>query len=606
MKRLIHKSARESLQALLPNLDSYNCKCKKEEHWNLFRVLAFNPFIDRDTGAVRASAETIARATNNLSALRAGKFNAGAVLKHFINDIIPGIATLLVDDQGREWSTSTWVIREDDSRYKKEDGKTRRVLVNWPLEVKEIIQKEITKQYTDEKVYISNGNKRNDGKERGFTTIILDECQQEIEILNCKPAKEIADYLNNLPINSFTKLSDNFDKALEVADKLEGHVKQQQLLILSTIMEAPKPFVRPSEKTDRLFGHGANITNLKKEVRKALTKGWFEGDLKSAQLAIVATLWNIPEVLSFLETGKSFWSDVLSHLGVSEEAKGIVKDHTYGVIFGMSKERLVEEMNAGLKKFNIEKGGNLFLSHPIISALLKARGAYISKVLSEGYIVDAFHSKFEINKSNVLSLVARQAQSYEMALIHPVFELAKTTEDFSIVLYQFDGVSIKFHNKKRQGTWLELIELAVKKKACELGIFTSLDIVENKEVSKFDILNERRVQKDFELLKLVEEKKNDLPLHATGIYCIFDISSNRAYFGQSIDIQQRLISHRSQLTNKKHINTKLQRAFNKNPANLIGFLAQEVEYSQLDEAESFYINYFKTHKYGFNQVNKLR
>lgn len=506
MKRLIHKSARESLQTLLPSLDSYNCKCKREHHWNLFRVLAFNPFIDKDTGAVRVSAETIARATDNLSAFHSGKFNAGNVLKHFINDVLPGIASLVLDEQGREWSTSTWVIREDDSRYKKEDGKTRRVLVNWPVEVKDIILKEITKQYTDEKVYISNGNKRNDGKERGFTKIILEECTQEVEILNCKPAKDIADYLNNLPVNSFNQLSENYDKALEVADRLEGHVKQQQLLILGTIMEAPKPFVRPSEKTDRLFGHGATIANLKKEVRKALTKGWFEGDLKSAQLAIVATLWNIPEVLSFLQTGESFWSNVLSFLNAPVEAKGLVKDHTYGVIFGMSKERLIEEMNIGLAKFNIQDGGNLFISHPIISALLKARGAYISKLVTEGKMVDAFNIEFEVNKSNVLSLMARQAQSYEMALIHPVFELAKTTDDFTVTLFQHDGFSVKFHNTKMRAKWIDLMTQVVEEKARMLGIYTTLNWEENSIPLQID-----------GVVELANETKRDIRNHISSV-----------------------------------------------------------------------------------------
>jgi len=600
MKRLIHKQARESLQALLPNLDKKDCDCGTEVHWNLFKVLAFNPWIDSQTGAVRVGSQIIARALGKSAVYHAKRFNAGKYLHHFLQDVIPGIATLVVDEQGREWSTSTWVLRSDGSSFKSEDGKERRVLINWPSEVKTILEKEINKEYKDEKVYISNGLKRNSGKERQYLKLILEECQQEIEILDCEPAKEIASYLNSLPTNNFTKLLENFEEARKEANRLEGHAKFQQLLILDTIMEAPKPFVKPSERTDRLFGRGANLANLKKDVRKVLTKGWYEADLKSAQLAIVATLWDIPEVKDFLKTGESFWSNILEFLGAPLEAKSLIKDYTYGVIFGMSRERLETELTEELKKFGVD---NKFLSHPIISSLLKARTKYIQKVKAQGYIIDAFGKKFSV-KNDVLSLIARQAQSYEMALIHPVFQLAEQTEDFSIQLYQFDGVSLKFHNSSRKDHWINLISEVVAKKAEELNIYTSLDITENTD--KFTMLKERVAQKEFELLSLVEEKKNDLPLHTTGVYCIFDTSSNRAYFGQSVDVYQRIVTHQRQLANNTHVNNKLQRAFNKNPGSLIGFLAQTVPYTQLDEAESYYINYFKTHKYGFNQINKLR
>lgn len=602
MKRLIHKQARESLQALLPNLDTYDCKCQKEVHWNLFRVFAFNHYIDKDSGAVRIGAETIARAVGKMDELKFRHFNAGKYITHFINDIIPGCATLVLDEQGREWSKSTWGF--SGSRFVKEDeGKQRRVLLHWSPEVKEILRKETHGEFTGEKVYISTGNKKNKTKERSVLKAVEDECQQEIEILNCEPAKEIAQYLNSLPTNCFTKLVDNYEETKAEILKIKNeNVRNQQLLILDSIMEAPKPFVKPTERTDRLFGHGANITNLKKDIRRSFTKGWYEADLRSAQLAIVAKLWDIPEVTEFLKTGKSFWKEVLSFLGADTEAKSLVKDYTYGTIFGMSKDRIQAELNIGLKEFGVEDGGDKFLSHPLISTLLKARTKYVSLVTSLGSLIDAFGVEFKVTKSNVLSLVARQAQSYEMALIYPIFGLAG--EDFSVTLYQFDGVSLKFHNERNKAHWLERICEVVEEKALELGIHTSLEISENTD--KFTLLEERKVQKKFELLTLVEEKKNDLPHSTTGIYCIFDTSSSRAYFGQSVDVYSRVLRHRSDLVSNRHNNKKLQRAFNKSPGNLVGFLAQEVDYSQLDEAESFYINYFKTHKYGFNQVNKLR
>jgi hypothetical protein len=115
MKRIVYKSTRNSLKEILPNLSSYNCKCKEEDHWNLLRVVLFSSY--REETEVRVGAEAVARATNKLNQLKAGRFNAGVVIDHFINDIFP-FAQIITDEFGREWSKSTWEQREDGS-YKK-------------------------------------------------------------------------------------------------------------------------------------------------------------------------------------------------------------------------------------------------------------------------------------------------------------------------------------------------------------------------------------------------------------------------------------------------------------------------------------------------------
>ena len=474
MKRLISISARKELSQLLPNLDGFKCKCKREDHWNLFRTLAFNHYIDKDTGAVRLGAETIARAVNQLQAYKTGHFNAGKIIKHFLQDVIPGCASLMVDNIGREWSTSTWVKRDDDSSYKISEGKQRRVLLNWPLDVKTIIDNELNGLYNEEKVYIESGNKRNLNKERNFLNLKIEECQQEVEVLECLPAKDIATYLNNLPVNGFNKIKDNYKAALEEIKKISNHnVKNQQLIILDTISESPKPVYKPTENTDRLFGNGANITNLKKNIRKILTRGWTEADLRSAQLAIVARLWNIKGIDSFVK--KSPWDSLIIATGLT---KSMVKDYTYGAIFGMSLKRIKDE--AGVKFFN----------HPLIQALLKARQSYISKVVKDGYLLDAFGTSLEVTKDNVLSIIARQAQSYEMALIDPIFKLAATTEDFTVQLYQFDGVSLKFHNENTKSLWISKIVSAVDEVAKNLGIDTELVVEDNNEETFVELVKE--------------------------------------------------------------------------------------------------------------------
>jgi hypothetical protein len=60
-----------------------------------------------------------------------------------------------------------------------------------------------------------------------------------------------------------------------------------------------------------------------------------------------------------------------------------------------------------------------------------------------------------------------------MTLILPIFDLALTTDQFTIVLYQFDGVSIVF--KRNPEYWMKRISEVVEDKAKELDIITRLE-----------------------------------------------------------------------------------------------------------------------------------
>lgn len=482
MKRIVYKSTRNSLKEIIPNLSSYNCKCKEEDHWNLLRVVLFSSYRGEEN-EVRVGAEAIARATNKLNQFKAGRFNAGVVIDHFINDIFP-FAQVITDEFGREWSKSTWEQREDGSYKKIADGKQRRLALSLPISLKEVLMNEKVKRNED-RVYLDTGRLVNNKREKEYRDSIYRDCLDDIQILDCKPAEDIATYINNLPTNTFTKLLVNYDKTLNKINSLSSEASQyQQYLVLEAIRECPKPFIRSSDNTDRLFAHGATIAALKKDVRKELTRDWYEADLKSAQLAIVAKVWKVKEVQDFLKEKRSFWKEILTYLNLKEKDKKHIKDYTYGVIFGMSENNILRDLTS---IFNQEVS-QAFLSHPLIKSLLKARTKYINKLLKDKVMVDAFNKEFKVTKSNVLTMLARQAQSYEMALIYPIFQVAKTTDEFSIVLYQFDGVSIKFHREYRKEYWIEQIKLAVEKIADELDIYTTLEVENNEVKVKKDVL----------------------------------------------------------------------------------------------------------------------
>jgi hypothetical protein len=71
---------------------------------------------------------------------------------------------------------------------------------------------------------------------------------------------------------------------------------------------------------------------------------------------------------------------------------------------------------------------------------------------------------------------AQIAQSYELKLLYPVIQLARTTNDFTIMYWLHDGFYMLVNNNERAAYWIELLELAVETVANELEIPSFLDI----------------------------------------------------------------------------------------------------------------------------------
>lgn len=89
----------------------------------------------------------------------------------------------------------------------------------------------------------------------------------------------------------------------------------------------------------------------------------------------------------------------------------------------------------------------------------------------------------------------------------------------------------------------------------------------------------------------------------SGIYCIENITTNKKYIGQSVDVNDRWRRHVSELKHNSHHNDYLQKAWNKYGENDFKFYILEYcnEYD-LDKKEIYYINLYNTidRKYGYN------
>ena len=87
----------------------------------------------------------------------------------------------------------------------------------------------------------------------------------------------------------------------------------------------------------------------------------------------------------------------------------------------------------------------------------------------------------------------------------------------------------------------------------------------------------------------------------SGIYKITNIKNNKIYIGQSSDIFWRWTHHKSDLNNNRHHNRHLQNAWNKyGKDNFVFSIIEQCPEDNLDEKESYWINYFDSYNNGYN------
>lgn len=88
-----------------------------------------------------------------------------------------------------------------------------------------------------------------------------------------------------------------------------------------------------------------------------------------------------------------------------------------------------------------------------------------------------------------------------------------------------------------------------------------------------------------------------------GIYQITDLVSGQSYIGQSVDIKERFRQHiKAALTYGKPTN-KLYQMMQKSGAHNFTFeVLEEVPRTQLNERETYWINFYKTKEFGMNST----
>ena len=86
-----------------------------------------------------------------------------------------------------------------------------------------------------------------------------------------------------------------------------------------------------------------------------------------------------------------------------------------------------------------------------------------------------------------------------------------------------------------------------------------------------------------------------------GIYKIQNLINNKVYIGQSVDIEKRWSTHKTELKNNYHYNIHLQNAWNKYGEENFEFsIVEECSVDQLNQCEIDWISKFNSYENGYN------
>ena len=315
---------------------------------------------------------------------------------------------------------------------------------------------------------------------------------------NPKIPQAIQNYLNALPINGFNKVvRDHLDEAQSAVEALPNNSltdrrgKRNARMVLRYIEECPKPFYHAKLKSPRLFApHSLQL--VAREVRNAFVQDWTMLDLSSAQLAVCAREWDVTPLLNFLnDDDGDIWEELTSWMDLPKSA---IKKALYAIIFGAQvdwtygsppstlNDALIGDSEMTSKE--ADQARRRLLSHPLMSSIYEAREKRIEEIREQGYIRDCFGTVMSLPSETtrradddvtVLTLLSAELSAVEMLLLWPAFEEVIGEEKrCKIMLYLFDGVSIKVANPQRVETWVDKLQSAVNDQADALDIPTRL------------------------------------------------------------------------------------------------------------------------------------
>ena len=383
------------------------------------------------------------------------------------------------------------------SDWSYEQGRCR--VVEFPIDksLELLLASDLHKDYKNKggRVYLISGAKfttRNRNAElKKAQEKLLDDLD---DLRKCRKVRQgaakIFFYMMKVDIKHYRKIIDsnidNVELAINKRIDLAETKKKVYLEIIDCLKEIKKPMLHGVKNSWRLYDEGVSITGLPRQYRKMLCKGWTEFDIKSSQLAIVSSRWNIPSIHKFLSDRNSVWDLFFNVFPVADdeydETKRFFKQSLYSIVFGKLEANIAKEYDnlfgtgAGAKFSKIWLVKDLFDAREAeITRLANApQGRHYSLAAGMSSSVNNYFktgmSKSELKKfkstgtmpytqrKRITSVMAQEVQMIEMAILSPVIDLAeKNSKNYVITLWQHDGFSVKFLNASKRDAYTQVI-----------------------------------------------------------------------------------------------------------------------------------------------------
>ncbi len=437
---------------------------KSPSYWALMAHLMFWTTKSEHEGKLMISQETLASLENKSHLVQTRNYSGIKFLQSFWNDVHK--------------------FKVSEHRYT--EGLVRVVEdFRWTPDIQMMLTKELNKLKDERKdrVYFMSGEKYSKKTTSFFNQMEIE--QAKVICRMAKRNKELLDYFNEMSSNRFTRMMHNAYYAHQEIMKLPLEAQERELKILTRLYDFAQPLYQPTKNSVRIFPFSDNVLALKREVRKAMMKDWMECDLKNAQFAIVAKVWGIPEVNEFLKSGQSIWKHLAEALGVelTSEVKDALKhEFLYPVCFGQSKKNLYISVHEKIElELQIPNAFKTLFNLRLIQAVWKARAKRMEFIFQNFGVLTCFGDWLPLNpkvrkgEGSAVSLLAQEAQSYELKLLLPVLELAKQSNDALVIAcWQHDGFSAIPKSNDRY--WANALQMTVERQARDLGILTELEI----------------------------------------------------------------------------------------------------------------------------------
>ena len=451
MRRTTSIEFRNIVQEYIPAIETDN-------QWRFLQYLLFPREVDKDGNVIirYQTLQTIAKHN-----VKAHDFHSGAFLLEMKQTILPELA----------WSDYSYI--EERARIITHHGIPQEIMIALAKERKELHN--IIGQ-----VYFETGLRVS--KQRKTEQRMQDktEAMEYMYMVGCRDAKILLDYMNNLPANRFSLFTRHLHEAMEIAQSIEHEpTRNRQIDILRSIAVQPQPFYKPTSKTVRVSSSNDSVLRLRKDIRKALTKGLVYVDLHAAQMAIAARVWNIPSIQALLEKDEHLWNYLLCAIGAEYEVKPILKQTIYAIMFGMSEKVLIhgnyrfDGLETLLKPYAIAPRSVLDVD--IVKDIIIARRNVYGQIAEDMGAYDKYGTFLYINDSNSVNSIAAQViQSWELYLMAPIVHAAQLTQQFTIMLWLHDGCYIHVRDMRNFEYWKERINYAVMDNALRENIYTQL------------------------------------------------------------------------------------------------------------------------------------